>query len=277
VDSKVSVIIPTYNRGRLLVETLDSVCAQTCRDYEIIVVDDGSGDDTRQLVTTYSDQLVYHRIDHAGVSAARNAGLDLACGEYVAFLDSDDLWEPRFLERMMDALDTAPEAGFGYCDYATFSARGTEQAAYLPPRQKVNGSIFSLLLETDFLSTGTLLIRRACFAWAGGFDLTLAVAQDWDLWLRLARACNAVYVDEPLVRIRIDSDGLTRETLQLNTDNLHVLAKWERAVRGNQRQRDVIRRNRRNCHNSLSRSYWAKNRPWPAFKHRVLSLASEFL
>lgn len=277
MDSKVSVIIPTYNRGHLLAETLGSVCAQTRRDYEIIVMDDGSEDDTPRMIAADFGHVLYHRIDHAGASAARNAALALACGDYVAFLDSDDLWEPGFLERTMDNLEAAPEAGFAFCDYATFSARGIEQAAYLSPRQKVSGNIFSLLLETDFLSTGALLIRRACFARVGGLDPTLAVAEDWDLWLRLARAFDAVYVDEPLVRIRIDSDGLTRNTLQLHADNLHVLAKWQRAVRGNRVQLDVIRRNRQSCHNSLSGSYRAKHRPWLAFKHRVLSLACEFL
>jgi glycosyltransferase involved in cell wall biosynthesis len=277
VVSNVSVIIPTFNRCRLLAETLASVYAQTWRDYEIIVVDDGSDDDTPALVAAHSDRMVYRRIEHAGASAARNAGLELARGEYIAFLDSDDVWERPFLECMVAGLEKAPDAGFSYCDYATFSARGTEQAAYLPPRHKVSGNLFTPLLETDFLSTGALLIRRACFARVGGFDPTLSVAHDWDLWLRLAREFDAAYVDAPLVRIRIDSDGLTRNTPQLKADNLRVLAKWRHAARRNAVQERSIRRNMRSCHSSLSKCFWSAHRPWPALKHRLLSLTSRFL
>ncbi|MGE5263499.1 MAG: glycosyltransferase family A protein, partial [Acidobacteriota bacterium] len=143
MDSKISVIIPTFNRRPLLAETLASVFDQTWGDFEIIVVDDGSEDDTPTMDALSSDRLVYHRIEHAGASAARNVGLALARGDYIAFLDSDDLWERQFLERMSAAFDKAPRAGFVYCDYTTFDGHGVVQKAYLPARHKLRGNLFA--------------------------------------------------------------------------------------------------------------------------------------
>ncbi len=273
VDSKVSVVIPTYNRAQLLAETLDSVYAQTWRAYEVIVVDDGSEDEKIVRVCASYDRLVYRRVAHGGVSAARNAGLAIACGDYVAFLDSDDVWQPRFLERMSMALETTPGAGFAYCDYATFGALGTVRARSLPPEHKHTGNVFVPLIETDFLSTGALVIRRGCLTRVGGFDPDLAAAEDWDLWLRLAHWFNAVYVNAPLLQVRIDSDGLTRNTRQLHAGNLRVLAKWQRMMVGNGPVRRAIRRNIRANHRGLALSHWRAHSPWLALLHYVLALA----
>lgn len=277
VDSRVSVIIPSYNRARFLPATLDSVYAQTRPPFEVILVDDGSEDEAVVRVCADYDRLVYHRTAHCGAGAARNAGLAIARGEYVAFLDSDDVWQRRFLERMTAALDAAPGAGFAYCDYATFGAAGTARAAYLPPKHKRSGNVFMPLLETDFLSTGALVVRRACFARLGGFDSTLATAEDWDLWLRLARAFDAVYVDEPLVHIRTGSDGLTRNTLQLHADNLRVMTKWRHTASGNALQQRLVRRNLCASHRGLALGYWRTHEPWRALRHYGLSLVSGFL
>lgn len=276
MDSKVSIIIPTFNRSRLLAETLASVYAQTWGDYEIIVVDDGSEDDTAALCAASADRLVYHRIEHAGASAARNAGLEIARGEYIAFLDSDDVWERHFLERMTSPLERAPRAGFVYCDYATFNAYGIVQKTYLPARQKLRGNLFAKLLESDFISTGALLIRRACLEHTGGFDPVLEIAHDWDLWLRLARDYDAEYVDEPLVHIRVDSGGLTRNTPRLYSDNLRILDKLRKQA-VDSAQLDLIRRNTIACHRGLFRYFWGARRPVSAFRHGTLMLAALYL
>ncbi len=275
MDSKISVIIPTYNRARLIAATLDSVFAQTRRADQIIVVDDGSTDGTARVCAQFANRITYQRIAHAGASVARNAGLEIMQGEFIAFLDSDDLWEARFLERMTAALD-ASDAGFAYCDYATFDARGLVQSVNLPPRYKLRGILFARLLETDFLSTGTLLIRRDCFERVGGFDPSLEIAHDWDLWLRLAREFDAEYVDKPLARIRIDSDGLTRDTALLYSNNLRILAKLRGYVNAEE-QRRVIRRNTRACHRALFNLSWGARRPLPALKHFGQMLTSQFL
>ncbi len=266
----VSVIIPTFNRAHLIGETLDSVFAQTRRADEIIVVDDGSTDDTENILATFAGRITYRRIPHAGASVARNIGLDLACSEYIAFLDSDDLWASRFLEQMTKTLDSAPDAGFAYSDYATFDAQGLRQAASLLAREKLNGNLFAQLLETDFISTGTLLIRRACFTRVGGFDSALAVAHDWDLWLRLARTFDARYVDEPLARIRIDSDGLTRNTPLIHADNLQILARLRHEV-SDDKQLELVRQNARASHHALWVDNWRRRRALPMLRHFVFA------
>jgi glycosyltransferase involved in cell wall biosynthesis len=276
VAFKVSVVIPTYNRADLIGQTLDSVFGQTRRADQVVVVDDGSEDDTRRVLEEWEPRILYRRIRHAGASAARNAGLEIARGAYVAFLDSDDLWETRFLERMVAVLDSAPAAGFAYCDYATFDGRGIVRRAYLPPRHKLRGSLFTRLLETDFLSTGTLLIRRECLEHTGGFDPSLEITHDWDLWLRLAHAYDAEYVDEPLVHIRTDSAGLTRNTPLLYANNLRVLAKIRRRVTGGE-QLALVRLNVSACHRALFKHYWSAGRPGPALAHFGHSLSARFL
>ena len=275
-STKVGVIIPTYDRAHLIGETLASVLAQTFADYEIIVVDDGSDDDTERCLAPFRDRLTYRRIEHGGASAARNAGLEIACSQYIAFLDSDDLWEPRFLECMSAVLDSAPRAGFVYCDYATFGAQGLVQAAYLPARHKLRGKLFAHLLETDFISTGALMIRRECLDHVGGFDTTLEITHDWDLWLRLARLFDAEYVDEPLVRIRVDSAGLTRNTPLLHINNLQVLTKLRGQMDGDGNLRQLIRRNMLASHLALCRYFWKSHRPITAVEQFGRMLIAQF-
>ncbi len=224
----VSIIIPTYNRADLICETLESIFAQTFCDYEIIVVDDGSDQDIPATITTAGHPINYQRIDHAGQGAARNIGMHLAQGQYVTFLDSDDLWAPPFLKKMTAALADNPLAGWVYCDYSTFDEQGELHPAYLPPAQKICGNLFAALLEGNFLCVGGLLFRRECFATVGGFDPELPPVEDWDLWLRVARQYDAVYVDEPLVRIRQNPTHASRNLAITAPLNLKVLAKLQR-------------------------------------------------
>ncbi len=226
--SHVSIIIPTYNRAELICETLESVYAQTYCEYDVIVVDDGSDQDIASIAATPAHPVAFQRIEHAGQGAARNVGLHLAQGEYVTFLDSDDLWEPRFLEKLTRALDLNPRAGWVYCNSATFDEGGQLHAAYLPDAYKIRGSLFEALLEGNFLCVGGLLFRRWCFERVGGFDPELPPVEDWDLWLRIAHEYEAAYVDEPLVRIRQNLTNASRNPAITNPLNLIVLAKLER-------------------------------------------------
>jgi hypothetical protein len=177
---------------------------------------------------------------------------------------------------MRAALQASPHAGFVYCDYATCTANGIVQKAYLPARYKLRGNLFAKLLESDFISTGALLIRRVCLQHTGGFDPNLQIAHDWDLWLRLAWDYDAEYVDEPLVHIRVDSDGLTRNTPRLYSDNLRILERLRKQAEGNE-QLDLIRRNTIACHRGLFRYFMSVRRPVPAFRHGTLMLAALYL
>jgi glycosyltransferase involved in cell wall biosynthesis len=275
---RVSVIIPTYNRAGLILETLGSVLAQTFDDYEILVVDDGSEDNTEKALADLKQRIIYRRIRHAGASAARNVGLAMARGEYIAFLDSDDLWNARFLEKMAGTLDAAASAGFVYCDYATFDEQSIVKAAHLPPEYKIHGDLFARLVESDFISTGALLIRQECLRQVSGFDPRLAIAHDWDLWLRLAQRYNAEYVDEPLVKIRIHSQALSRNAQVIYADNLQVLDKLQREPSPDaQRLRPILRQQTARFHRELASYFRRANRPWPTLKHLVLMVGARFL
>ncbi len=275
---RISVIIPTYNRAALLCETLDSVFAQTFHDYEIIVVDDGSTDDTHARLGALEQRIIYRRIDNSGQGAARNVGLDLARGEQIAFLDSDELWRPQFLERMSDTLDENLNAGFAYCDYATFDERGEGKSAHLTPTQKIRGNVFAQLLEEDFLCTGGLMFRRECFDRAGKFDPRLPPVEDWDLWLRIAHEYEAAYVDASLLRVRQNQAHASRNPEIIYTRNLQIFTKLERNFPNEARRfRPIVTRQKSNFHRALARHYGSRRQPLVAFKHMALAAATRFL
>ncbi len=198
----VSVVIPTYNSATTLPRTLASVLAQTWTRCEILVIDDGSADTTPALLAGYGEQLRAIRQDNAGPSAARNRGLREARGDYVAFLDADDLWLPEKLERQVALLSAHPELGF--CSTAT-SVVDPEGS---PLRDWPCRSGEEPLLETLFMhsaavsgSTSGVLARRQLVLDAGGFDESLRGFEDPDLWIRLAARTGYACVPERLTRV----------------------------------------------------------------------------
>jgi glycosyltransferase involved in cell wall biosynthesis len=274
----VSVIIPTYNRARLLAQTLESVRAQSVRDYEIVVVDDGSTDTTAELLDGLGYAIQVCRIKHSGQSAARNAGLRKARGPLVAFLDSDDLWEPQFLEKMTRALEANSRLGFVYCDYSIFDDRGFVRCRDMAPEHKLEGRLFTPLLQCDFICTGAILIRRECFQQVGVFDPDLAMSEDWDMWLRLSLKHQAGYVDEPLARIRASPESPSREPNRLYPMNLRVLEKIKRDFPEETRPLDpLIRRQIARSHLALMRRFGVERRLLPFVQHLGLMLAAKYL
>lgn len=267
----VSVIVPTYNRAHLVREAIESVLAQTRQDYEILIVDDGSDDHTREALAGVMSHITYRRIPHSGASAARNVGLEMSSGERIAFLDSDDVWHARFLEKMEAALDAAPWAGFAYCDYEMAGPGGTLCAACLPAGAKIRGNIFARLLQDDFIATGAIVIRRECLAGIGGFDPRLRVAHDWDVWLRLARRHAAECVDEPLVRIRSHPGSLTQDEQAICADNLLILSKIRTELGRDAEHLPILRQNAARFHRSMAHHLRKARRPLPAFLHLALA------
>jgi len=205
---RVSVVIPTHNRGELLARAVDSALAQTVDDIEVLVVDDGSIDGTRALIEDYADPRVRYLAHDAnrGVSAARNTGVEAARGDYVAFLDSDDEWLPRKLDRQLSALDDRGEGWVGaYCDVAStgLSTGGRIAAAVservfrsAAPREGGRELAEALLSMQVFMGPGsTLLVDRDVIASTGGFDEGLSIYEDWDLVLRVLSVGKLAYVD----------------------------------------------------------------------------------
>ena len=220
----VSVVIPTYNRAHTVVDAIRSVLVQSFGDLELIVVDDGSTDDTAARVGALADaRLRYVRGRHAGVSAARNLGVSRATGELVAFLDSDDLWhadkltcEVAYLRRHpeVDAVFSDLEKRHGDRVYPSFMRQTAVFSRRLLGAAHPDGLVLEpremrlCLLEEVPIKPSTLTMRRRAFAEVGGFDETWTSSEDWEFLLRLAQAHRFAYLDRPLAVLFISPDSL---------------------------------------------------------------------
>jgi len=193
----VSVIIPTYNRAGQVAEAVASVAAQTFRDFEILVVDDGSTDDTFEVLAALEGVRVLRHLRRRGVAAARNLGAAEARGEWLAFLDSDDLWLPEKLARQMAYLEARP--GLLWCQTDETWVRQGVRVNKPASHRKVGGRIFLRSLERCLVSPSAVVLHRQLLADHGGFDADLPAAEDYDLWLRLSWRYEVGLVDEPLI------------------------------------------------------------------------------
>jgi glycosyltransferase involved in cell wall biosynthesis len=196
---KVTVVMPTYNRAHLLPRSIGSLLAQTFGDFELLVIDDGSTDDTADVLRSFGDDRIRHlrQPQNAGVAEARNRGLAEARGRFIAFLDSDDAWRPRKLALQVEQFNAKPaEVGIMQCGFVTHQPDGTVDT-WLPRRR---GDIRGDLLVSTQLhgSCVTLMLRRSVIAAAGIFDPTLPASEDWEYWIRASRASQVDYVAEVL-------------------------------------------------------------------------------
>ncbi len=202
----VSIILPTFNRLEFLRPAVESVFAQTLADWELLIADDGSGEQTRAYLSTLtSDRRVkVIWLPHTGnPSAVRNAALRDAKGEYIAFLDSDDVWRPAKLDRQIAALRSSTDCRWSYTGYDRIGERGEiiypDAKAMAPHR----GAIFQQLLTLEAeVSTPAVVVERGLLETVGGFDEQQPLFEDYDLWLRLALKSDVHLIDEPLTRLR---------------------------------------------------------------------------
>lgn len=239
----ISVVIPTFNREHLIGEALESVRVQGFRDLEVIVVDDGSSDGTRRLVEAVAEadpRFRYRNQPNRGAGSARNAGLELATGEYLAFLDSDDAWRPWHLELMLASLDRLPEAGFVWTDMdavdgtgAVIARRGlrstltawrhfsddqlfstslslSELGVAIPPedqgRRLYLGDVFSAMVMGNLVLPSSVLMRRTRLEEVGRFDEHLVTGEDYEFFVRACRAGPVAFADISDVRYRMGTD-----------------------------------------------------------------------
>ena len=209
----VSIIIPTYNRADLISRSVKSVLNQTFKNFEIIIVDDGSTDDTENVVKSFDDlRIKYIKCEkNKGACVARNIGIKIAKGKCIAFQDSDDEWLPEKLKKQMNIFKTLPQENIVYTGFWRIK---DNKKTYIPlgrVRQK-EGNIYKELLKGNFISTQTILAKKECFKKAGMFDENLPRFQDWDLVLRLAKYYNFKFIDEPLALCYFTSKSISTDS-----------------------------------------------------------------
>jgi glycosyltransferase involved in cell wall biosynthesis len=263
VEGLVSVIIPTYNRAQLCKKAVESALFQTYRDIEVIVVDDGSTDDTREVISNLDSRVHYLSQKNSGVSAARNLGMQSARGEFIAFLDSDDTWLPWKLKLQVNLLRTLPNAGMVWTDMIAVDDRGSEQySSYLTrlysayqqfdpathlgmaktiaviwddcpaawaDRKFYAGNIFTPMFLGNLVHTSTVLLRRGRQESVGFFDTSLVrTGEDYDFHFRTSRMGDVAYIDVSSIRYRIGApDQLTSSELMvwIARNNLKTITK----------------------------------------------------
>jgi glycosyltransferase involved in cell wall biosynthesis len=210
---KVSAIIPVYNCAKYVGKSIESVLVQTHRPHEIIVVDDGSNDGTREALRPYLDSIIYIYQENAGEPAARNTGILHSSGEYVAFLDADDLWLPDKLQLQMDYFASHPECSLVYTDMTTFNENGilVESVRAFYGRVYRSGKIFPHVFRETLFGSGSVAFRKDCCEKVGYFDESFLIGSDYEMWLRMSRHFEFGFVDKPLLMYRQHQDMNTRK------------------------------------------------------------------
>jgi len=232
----VSVVCPAYNCAPFIAPALESVFSQSYRPLEVIVVDDGSTDATPELLKSYSE-VHYIRQVNRGPSAARNRAIDFAQGEYVAFLDLDDLWTPEKLSEQVAIFDSCPDAGLCFADMRLFSDGAGDEptmfqkysltAEYFGHEHLVEIAI-AKLVNLNFIPTSSVVARKTALVQAGGFDEQFRKAEDWDLWLRLALHRPIIYSPKLLTLKRVHEVNTSRDSEGMNVASVQVLEKLKR-------------------------------------------------
>ncbi len=233
----VSVIIPSFNCAKFVTNAVDSVLAQTFTDYEIIVIDDGSTDNTKDVLSSFSGRITYIYQENRGLPGARNAGIRASRGEWVALLDADDEWYPNKLEEQMRVVVSTPDVGFIFSDYNSFNDNGlikemmsiTNQLTPLMGFKKqirglsynsgacVRANIFQdLLLFGCCINTPTIFFKKNLAEQAGLFNESLRMCEDYEFWLRCSKGNDFCYLNKALAKYRINIEGMSGDGMQRN-------------------------------------------------------------
>ena len=222
----ISVIIPAFNSEKTIYETIESVLNQTWRNLELIVVNDGSQDSTLDVVTSIKDpRLKVLSYTNAGVSASRNRGTSQAEGEFISFLDADDLWTLDKLEAQLKALQDNPQAGVAY----SWTDHIDENSQFLRAgsHYTINGDVYAELLKNNFLANGSnILVRTQALKEVGGFNQSFTPADDWDMYLRLASRYHFVAVPSPQILYRITSTSLSSNIFKMEAVSLRIIEQY---------------------------------------------------
>jgi glycosyltransferase involved in cell wall biosynthesis len=227
-DKSVSVVIAAWNSQDTLARAIESALIQTLPVLEVIVIDDGSTDATAAIAFSYSDSRmrVLRRVTNQGVAAARNAGIRMASGTWIAFLDADDVWHPTKLERQMAFADADASVSFVFCGSREYSSSGETLGDTFRGWPITSGlEAWKALLAHNVVATPTVVARRELLIAVGEFNESMKIAEDQDMWIRLALAGPVLYVPEYLVDVYEQVGGLSRWTV--SDQKLYTLAMVE--------------------------------------------------
>ena len=233
-DMRVSVVIPAYNAARFLPETVESVRQQTTPVHEIIVVDDGSTDETAQVVQSLGGNIVYIRQANAGVSAARNRGIGESTEEIIAFLDADDVWLPQKVENQVQVFLSHPEVALVAADRMEIDAQGGLLLDSLFKKQGLHElfaelgggpipQVLSRLVQVNFIPTSSAMVRKSALGQVGVFDTAIRYGEDLELWARIAAQYGIACLPQVLIRYRQHGNNATQATEKLLLDMVRVM------------------------------------------------------
>jgi glycosyltransferase involved in cell wall biosynthesis len=263
---KISVVMPTYNRAHFLGKAIDSVLSQTYGNFEVIVIDDNSEDNTRDLVKKYNDERIKYvkNYENRGCGRARNQGIEIAKGDYITFLDSDDeLFSTKF-ERQLEIFNVLPsEFGIIYCGFCYASGKTGKIAKYIYP--EFSGNVYNHLLERNLFPIHAPIIKRECFQRCGMLDYTLPACEDWDIWIRIARYYAFAFVPDILAKYNIHGK-------QKSTEMESVIVARERIVEKYRRELDKRPRLLAKHLKEIASLYCLNNNPVDGRKYFIASI-----
>lgn len=229
-ETMVSVLLPTYNRQSLLHMAVESVLGQTYPHFELIIVDDGSTDNTEEYVRSLTDERIrYYKLEENGGQAkARNYGIELARYDYIAFEDSDDRWLSDKLAIQMKAMEaTSSEVGFSYHNMRYYIGNiGLDPFTDIPSEKK-SGNIYERLLYDNMVACPTILAKKECLLAVGGFDTSMKSLEDYDLVLKMAKKYQALFIEEILIEVTQSENGVSAQSLNYLMASCQLLRKYK--------------------------------------------------
>lgn len=217
----ISVVMPVYNGAKTIVETLDSIFGQTRQPDEVIVIDDGSQDNTFDVVTSYSSKIIVIKKKNGGTANARNLGIERASGDFIAVMDADDLWRA---DKLASQIEFCADADLIYTGVQNFGECDRVASRTFPDGVCVTGDHLGPLMLDNFIAHSSVLVRREAVLSVGGYDPIIRTAEDWDLWLRMAQAGMRFHgIPEPKTLYRWAADSHSKNHLQACKDRVLAL------------------------------------------------------
>jgi len=224
--AQIDVVMPAYNAAEYIADALDSIFLQSGFRFRVLVVNDGSTDNTEEVLQPYMNRISYFRKPNGGVVSARNYALERLESKFVAFLDADDVWLPGKVESQLTILNDDEEIGGVYGNADLIDGRGSPMGRrYISDiaRADLGQDLYSCLFLKNPIPTSTLILRREILEEAGRFDGSFPGTEDYDMWLRIARLAQLTFVDAPLALYRVHEHNLSKNLLARHRDNLIIL------------------------------------------------------